>query len=132
MSDYRETLRQVHSYQDLKVWQLGMSIAKEVYQLTGAFPKHETYGITSQLRRAASSIPANIAEGQGRGTTRDYLRHLAYSLGSVAECETFLLLSEELSYINPSASACVLDMLQEEGRMLRGLQRSLRGKLNEK
>lgn len=62
MPENQHTLRKVRSYQDLKVWQLGMGIAKEVYQLTGAFPKHETYGMTSQLRRAATSIPANIAE----------------------------------------------------------------------
>jgi len=119
----------IHSYQDLKVWQLGMAISKEIYQLTHTFPKHELYGITSQLRRSATSIPANIAEGHERGSTKDYLRHLSFAIGSLAECETFLLLSEELNYVAPSLTSRVLGMLAEEGRMIRSLQRSLRSKL---
>ena len=119
----------IRSYQDLKVWQLGMSISREIYLLTQAFPKHELYGMTSQLRRAVTSIPANIAEGHARSSTKDYLRHPSFAIGSLAECETFLLLSEELKYLERSNSRQVFDLLSQEGRMLRSLQRSLRDKL---
>ncbi len=119
----------MQSYQDLKVWQLGMAISKEIYITTADFPRHEIYGITSQLRRAATSIPANIAEGHERTSTKEYLRHLSIAVGSLAECETFLYLAVELSYVNQAISDRVFDMLNEEGRMIRGLQRSLRSKL---
>ena len=129
MTDPLPSKSSVRSYQDLKVWQLGMAISKEIYITTADFPRHEIYGITSQLRRAATSIPANIAEGHERTSTKEYLRHLSIAVGSLAECETFLYLAVELSYVNQAVSDRVFDMLNEEGRMIRGLQRSLRSKL---
>jgi four helix bundle protein len=84
---------EIRSHHDLKVWQLGMDIAEKVYSLTRQFPREELYGLTSQLRRAASSIPANIAEGNGRSSTKDYLRFLSIAVGSLCEVETFLLLA---------------------------------------
>ena len=129
MTDPLPSRSSVRSYQDLKVWQLGMAISKEIYITTADFPRHEIYGITSQLRRAATSIPANIAEGHERTSTKEYLRHLSIAVGSLAECETFLYLAVELSYVNQAISDRVFDMLNEEGRMIRGLQRSLRSKL---
>ncbi len=121
MSNPGNSSNQVRSYQDLKVWQLGMNISKEVYRLTGAFPKHELYGITSQLRRSVTSIPANIAEGHSRNATKEFMRFLSITTGSLSECETFMLLSEELEYVSRDTSARVLDMLSEEGRMNRRL-----------
>ncbi len=116
----------VRSHRDLKVWQLGMDLTESVYELTKSFPPEENYGLTSQLRRAASSIPANVAEGNGRDSPKDYLRHLSYAVGSLCEVETFLLLAIRLRYLNEQQTAPVLSMLDEEGRMLRGLQKSLR------
>jgi four helix bundle protein len=121
---------EVRSHHDLKVWQLGMDIAEQVYALTRQFPREELYGLTSQLRRAASSVPANIAEGNGRSSTKDYLRFLSIVVGSLCEVETFLLLAVRLGYLTKSAVEPMLAMLAEEGRMLRGLQRSLAEKLN--
>ena len=92
MDNYRSSSSDVKSYQDLKIWQLGMAMSKEVYLTTEQFPNHERYGITSQLRRAVTSIPANIAEGHARDSTKDYLRHRSIAIGSLAECETFFSL----------------------------------------
>lgn len=78
-----------------------MDIAEEVYRLTREFPKQELYGLASQIQRAAVSIPANIAEGHGRGTTREYLRFLSISRGSLAELETELMLAKRLGYVDP-------------------------------
>ena len=129
MSQPSSSNSRVKSYRDLKVWQLGIAVSKEINLVTAAFPKHETYGITSQIRRAVTSIPANIAEGHGRDSTKEYLRHLSIAMGSLAECETFLYLALELGYVNQTVSDRIFDLLAEEGRMLRGLQQSLRSKL---
>jgi len=128
MTEHYGSQQFVRGYQDLRVWQLGMEISKEIYRFTSTFPGHEQFGMTSQLRRAATSIPANIAEGHSRGSTKEYLRFLSIALGSLAECETFVLLSEDLSYARQNDSAKILAMLGREGRMLRSLQNSLRRK----
>jgi four helix bundle protein len=121
--------KNITGYRDLNVWDLGMQIAELVYQLTGQLPKEESYGLTSQLRRAAVSISANIAEGHAKGFTKDYLRHLAYAIGSLAEVETLLELSVRLGFLS-ALSVCELnELIGEERRMLRGLQRSLRSKI---
>jgi four helix bundle protein len=116
---------EVRSHHDLKVWQLGMDIAEQVYAVTKGFPREELYGLTSQLRRAASSIPANIAEGNGRASTKEYLRYLSIAVGSSCEVETFLLLAVRLQYMTAKDIEPLLAQLTEEGRMLRGLQKSL-------
>ena len=92
----------ISSYRDLKAWQLSMDVVEHVYQLTQAFPKQETYGLTSQVQRAAVSIPSNIAEGHTRDSTKEFLHHLSIALGSLSELETQLILSERLRYINTS------------------------------
>lgn len=120
----------IRSHHDLKVWQLGMELAEKIYALTQSFPHEEIYGLTSQLRRAVSSIPANIAEGNGRASTKEYLHHLSYAVGSLCEVETFLLLSRRLEYGDAGRIQELLELLSEEGRMLRGLQKSLASKLN--
>ncbi len=82
----------IQSYRELEVWQLGMDLAEECYRVTKGFPKEELFGMTSQIRRAAASIPANIAEGQGREHTKEFLHHLSVARGSLMELETHLML----------------------------------------
>jgi four helix bundle protein len=119
----------METYRDLKVWQLGMEMTKEVYVLTRGFPEWERYGLSSQLRRAAASIPANVAEGRARDSTKEFLRHLSIAQGSLAEVETYLILSESLGYCTHQRIGDLLNMCAQEGRMLNGLQRSLKAKL---
>lgn len=119
----------MRSYRELKVWQLGMKLTKSVYLLTRRFPKEELYGLTSQARRAAVSIPSNIAEGHARDSTKDFLRHLSIVQGSLAELETQLILAESLEYCTETELAPLMDICDEERMMLSGLQRKLRSKL---
>lgn len=94
--------REGKGFRKLIVWQRAHELTLLVYRLTKEFPKHEMYGLTSQLRRAASSVAANIAEGYALGTSAQFLRHLRISQGSLAEVEYFLILSHDLEYINPN------------------------------
>jgi len=119
----------VRCYQQLDVWQLGMEIAEDIYRITAEFPKHETYGLSSQIRRAAVSIPSNIAEGHARDSTREYLHHVSIALGSTAEAETQLILSGRLKYMTPPILNEIMPRMDRLGRMLGGLQRSLKAKL---
>lgn len=116
-------------YQDLKVWQLGVEITLETYRLTNSFPSREVYGLASQMRRAAVSIPSNIAEGKSRGHTKDLIRFLSISRGSVSELETQLIVAEKLAYVSKHDFSRVMKMLDEESRMLASLRRTLRLKL---
>src|SRR6476659_4707391 len=120
----------IQSHRDLKVWQLGMDICECVYGLTRDFPPDERFGLISQLRRAAVSVPANIAEGNARSSTKEYLRHLSVAIGSLAEVETFLDLAIRLHYGQSNTIQHLAEQVAEERRMLRGLQRSLHAKLN--
>jgi four helix bundle protein len=115
----------VTSYRDLKVWQQAMAVAKAVYELTSVFPKTEIYALSSQLQRAAVSIPSNIAEGHARQSPGDFARYLSIAMGSAAELETQLLLAQELGYTTPERVSKLLESSAEVGRMLRGLQKSL-------
>ena len=119
----------IQSHRDLKVWQLGMEIAERIYHITRQLPDDERFGLTSQLRRSAVSVPANIAEGNARSSTREYLHHLSIAVGSLAEIETFVDLLLRLDYVQPDTINELTDLIGEERRMLRGLQRSLRTKL---
>jgi four helix bundle protein len=119
----------IRSYRDLAVWQRGMEITEGVYRLTSGFPTEEKFGLTSQLRRAASSVPANIAEGHARSSTKDFLRHLSIAIGSLAEVTTFIELAARLHFADSKTAGSMLDLAQEERRMLRGLQASLRRKV---
>ena len=89
-----------NSYRDLIVWQKSMKLSKEIYLLTKTFPKEEFYGLTSQIRRCAISIPSNIAEGKGRNSDKEFIRFLQVALGSVYELQTQLELSLQLNYID--------------------------------
>jgi len=119
----------VRGFKELLVWQKSMDLIEEVYRLTQGFPKLETYGLSSQLQHAAVSIAANIAEGNGRDSTREYIHHLAFSLGSLAEVETFLVVSLRLGYSKSNVISKLESQCDEIGRMLRGLQKALRAKL---
>lgn len=102
-----------------------MALAAAVYRLTREMPKHEEYRISGQLIRAATSVPANIAEGHGRGTRRDYAQFVSIARGSLAELETFLLLVIELELAPSAATSAVLAQAEEVGRMLTALRGSL-------
>src|SRR5688572_5834550 len=118
----------IRSYRDLRVWQTGMEIAEACYQLTGDFPKQEIYGMTSQIRRASTSIPANIAEGHGRETRGELIQFLRSAQGSLKELETHLLLSVRLHLATESATAGLLLMCDAEGKQLRALIRVIQSK----
>jgi four helix bundle protein len=106
-----------------------MNIALAIYQVTKQFPDDERFGLTSQLRRAAVSVPANIAEGHARSSTKDYLRHISIAIGSLAETATFIELAGRLNYGNIEELRKIFEMTIEERRMLRALQKSLRRRL---
>jgi len=122
---------EIRSYRDLKVWQLGMDLVHRVYDVTREFPKTEIFGLTSQIRRAAVSVPSNVAEGHARGGTREFLHFLTISLGSLAELETQLVIAHRLEYVDNEAADHVLHMCDQVGRMLRALQKSLKAKVEE-
>jgi four helix bundle protein len=121
----------VQSYRDLKVWQHGILLSKAVYLLTKAFPKEELFGLTSQARRAATSVPANIAEGYGRENTKEYIRFLRIAQGSLKETETHLILANEVGLANEQLTSPVLAICDELGRMLRSLIRKLQTRREE-
>jgi four helix bundle protein len=115
----------VKHYQELIVWQKAMDLVVLIYQVTTCFPKEEIFGLTAQLGRAAVSIPSNIAEGQGRQTTRDFLHFLSIAQGSIQETETQVLIGERLKYLNGEQKAQVMARSSEVGRLLNGLVNSL-------
>ena len=115
----------VKNYQELIVWQKAMDLVEEVYIASKGFPREEIYGLTSQVRRAAISIPSNVAEGQGRRTTPDFLRHLSIAYGSLREVETQVLIATRLSYLAQGKCQDVMKITGEVGRLLNGLMASL-------
>jgi four helix bundle protein len=120
------------NFRSLKVWQLGMELAEEAYCVCRQFPKQETYGLVSQIQRAAVSIPANIAEGHAMGSSKDFLRFLAIAQGSLAELETHLLLSERVKYTNAAQIGPILNRCTQEAKMLRSLRQHVRSRLKQK
>jgi four helix bundle protein len=119
----------VNTLRDLLVWQKSMQVAKQVYKLTAPFPKYEVYGISSQLQRAAVSIPANIAEGHARNLTKEFLHHLSIARGSLAELETLLSLADQLGHCRQEAVSDILQKCAEVSRMLSGLCARLKQRL---
>ena len=117
--------RPIESYQDLRVWQLAMDLAVEAYRFTGEFPKQEQFGITSQIRRSASSIAANIAEGYGRQNKGSYIQFLRIAQGSLKELETHIILSQRVGFCSAEGVEPVLRRCDDIGRMLRALIQSL-------
>jgi four helix bundle protein len=118
----------IRSYRDLLVWQKAMDLVTAVYQATISFPKHELYGLASQTQRAAVSIPANIAEGHDRDSTKEYLRHVVIAVGSLAELETLVTIGLRLRYLDVGTHDTLQSNCRSLGRMLRDLQRALRAR----
>ena len=116
------------SYKELKVWQRSYQLCLEIYKITKGFPDEEKYGLTSQLRRAAVSVPSNISEGYGRKTTPEYIQFLYIAYGSVCEIETQILLSGDLGYIANGRLDMLKEGIREVERMLKALIRSLENK----
>ena len=113
------------SFRELRVWQAAMNLVEKVYRLTNSFPKHETYGITSQIRRAAISIPSNIAEGHTREHLKEYLHHLSMAQASLAELETQLEISKRLQYAQPELIEELLTDSGALGRQMYALRNAL-------
>lgn len=115
------------SYRDLLVWQKGMALAKEIYKVTTGFPAEEKFGLISQLRRAAVSVPSNIAEGQARNTSGEFIQFISHAEGSLAELDTQLTLAADLNFLSPEKAGPCLESIAELRRMLNGLRRSVAG-----
>jgi four helix bundle protein len=113
------------SYRDLAVWQKGIQLAKVVYGLTRGFPVEEKFGIVAQMRRAAVSVPSNIAEGQARHTTGEFIQFISHAEGSIAELDTQLILSIELKFCSSTAAEPSFALVTEIRRMLNALRRKL-------
>jgi four helix bundle protein len=111
----------VQKYEDLIVWQKAMSLVEEIYALTKLLPKDEMFALVDQMRRAAVSIPSNIAEGQERGTAKDFTRFLYIAKGSKGELETQLLICVRLKYLSSSEILVAQSLLEEIGKMLNSL-----------
>ncbi len=117
----------VQGYKDLLVWQKGIQLAKEIYRITRAFPNEEKFGLVSQMRRAAVSIPSNIAEGQARHTTQEFVQFVSHAEGSVAELDTQLILALELGYCSEPRTTEASGLLSDLRKMLNALRRALVG-----
>ncbi|MDO8465957.1 MAG: four helix bundle protein [Gallionella sp.] len=115
----------IESYRSLLVWQKSVDFVVLVYQLLGMFPKNEQYGLTSQMQRAAVSIPSNIAEGKERQSDRYFARFIAIALGSLAELETQLLIAQRLGYLGESGLQAATTQADEIRKMLRSLHKKL-------
>ena len=113
------------SYSDLLVWQKSMQLVTDTYKITDRFPKNELFGLTSQLKRAIVSVPSNIAEGQGRNSTKEFIYHLSIAYGSLMEAETQIQIAANLYFIEQAAADKLLSQAAEVGRMLNGLSKSL-------
>ncbi len=119
----------VTCYHDLIVWQKAIDFVVDTYRLTGQFPRTELYGLMAQLLRAAVSIPSNIAEGAGRGHTREFIRHLGISRGSLFEAEAQIFIAQRLGCVSEGDTKPLHQMVAEIGKMLHGLIASLERKL---
>ena len=119
----------IRSYRELEVWQKAMDLVIGCYDAGKRFPQTERYGLTSQLQRAAVSVPANIAEGQGRNHTREFINHLSIAYGSLMEVETHLQIACRLHYIESDSLESLLEKCAVVGRMLNGLMQSLNRRL---
>lgn len=113
------------SHRDLKIWQIALDVTETLYRITATWPKHEQYGLVSQVRRAAVSVPANIAEGAGRRTPGEFVHFVGIARGSLAELETLLTIARRLEYIEEPVFLAITNDLFELGRMATGLLRSL-------
>ncbi len=113
------------NYRDLRVWQAGMNLAEEIYRSTQTFPRTETYGLASQMRRAAVSIPSNITEGHTKESTKEYLRHISMAQGSLAELQTQIEIAGRLDYLTADQTGGLLDSTVSLARQLYALRNGL-------
>jgi len=120
----------IKNYKDLEIWQMGMLLAKKVYALTKKLPKEEIYGIVSQMRRSVVSIPSNIAEGQSRNSTKEFIQFLSIAKGSSSELETQLLLCVEIEYFSREDIIESLELISNIGKMFNSLIKKLQSKLS--
>lgn len=119
----------VRSYRELVAWRKAMDLVNAVYAATRAWPNEELYSLTSQIRRAAVSVPSNIAEGQGRSSTKEFLKHIRIAYGSLMEVETQIIIAQEQGYCSAVQAEELLALAAEVGRLLNGLSNSLKRKL---
>jgi len=126
MNEHPRSGVSIRSYRDLRLWQVAMDLAVESYRLGELLPSRERFGLVTQLRRAATSIPANIAEGHGRLLRGEYLHHLSIARGSLKEVETLLVLAQRLGYLSESNLTLAFELCDFISRMLTRLRRSLR------
>jgi four helix bundle protein len=115
----------IKAYFDLDVWKRTIDLVVAVYNVSASFPRAELFGLTSQLRRSAVSVPSNVAEGHSRSSTAEFLRHISIAQGSLSELETQLPISERLGYLKGDQRDVLLRASAEIGKMLNGLQASL-------
>ncbi len=118
----------INSFRDLRVWHAAMDLVEHVYRTTEGFPKQEVYGLTSQLRRAAVSIPSNIAEGHTREHTAEYLHHLSYAQASLAEVETQIEIAKRLGYVTEDQATNIVAASGSTGRQLYALRNAIHRK----
>jgi four helix bundle protein len=115
----------IQSYKDLEVWRRGIEISVRIYEMTRCFPRSELYGLTGQMRNSSVSVPANIAEGYGRGSVRAYVNFLRTSRGSLNELETQLIIASRLKYIDNESFINLIENTNELGKMLNSLIKKL-------
>ena len=120
----------MNNFEELGVWQKSMDLVTEIYKAVANFPVEEKYGLTSQIKRSAVSIPSNIAEGAGRNSNKEFIRFLAISTGSSYELQTQIILSEKLNLLEKEISKQLIERLREIQKMIFGLQKYLRTKIS--
>jgi four helix bundle protein len=127
MEDRGQSVRPTkgYGYRELIVWQKGLDLAKLIYRLTQQFPTEEKFGLVSQMRRSAVSVPSNVAEGQARHTTKEFIQFISHAGGSLAELDTQVRLGLELGYCSNGETDQVSALMEEVRRMLNGLRRNL-------
>lgn len=125
MNPNHPSKEKIESHHDLRVWKMAMDLAEKVYQLSAHFPASETYRLGTQITRAAASVPANIAEGNARGSRKDYANFIAIAKGSLMETETFIMLAMRLKHISQDEAQPVLALITDISKMLTSLRRRL-------
>jgi len=120
----------INTYKDLIVWQKSIVLVTDIYSITRNFPMEEKFGLVNQLNRAVVSIPTNIVEGWGRESSKNYLQFLRISRGSLMEVETLVLISKNLNYINDEQHKLITNGIEEVGKILQGLIKSIQQKIN--
>ncbi|MDD2901355.1 MAG: four helix bundle protein [Syntrophales bacterium] len=126
MTELLKLREKSRTFRDLRVWKLSIDLVKEIYRLTNRFPNSESYALTSQIRRAAVSIPSNIAEGQGRNSSREFKQFLSIAVGSLAELETQLIIANEINYLISDELDPLLITLDDIRKMIKSLASSLK------